>query len=152
MSKKEIATQFLEMASSGDVREAYDRYIHGSFLHHNAYFKGDRQALMTAMEENVREYPEKHDVFICFGEDLNLHAENPHYPLKLISGLSSPLPSLPFSFDKYIPFIELIKVGESGSSELFHSILCCFESELVTQLVTRNPNIGKGRFQGISDI
>ena len=85
MGKKERATKFLEMASSGDVREAYDRYIHGSFRHHNAYFQGDRQTLMTAMEENVREFPEKHyemlrsleegDLVAVHGKVTNVHAK-----------------------------------------------------------------------------
>ncbi len=33
--------QFLKMASDGKVREAYEKYVHSDFVHHNAYFKGD---------------------------------------------------------------------------------------------------------------
>jgi predicted SnoaL-like aldol condensation-catalyzing enzyme len=85
MSKKEMATKFLKMASSGDVSEAYDRYIHESFLHHYAYFKGDGQTLMTAIEEDVREFPEKHyemlrsleedDLVAVHGKATNVHAK-----------------------------------------------------------------------------
>lgn len=38
MSKKEIATAFLQLASSGKVREAYEKYVHPDFRRHNAYF------------------------------------------------------------------------------------------------------------------
>jgi len=44
---------------------------------------------------------------------------------------------LPFSFDKYIPFIELAKTRESVCSDLFRCIPCYFDPEVVTQLVTR---------------
>lgn len=59
MNKKEIATQFLKMAGSGDVRSAYERFIAKNFIHHNQYFKGDRQSLMTAMEEAHKSSPNK---------------------------------------------------------------------------------------------
>ena len=59
MSKKEITTTFLKMASSGKVREAYDKYVHPDFRHHNAYFKGDRESLLVAMEENAITNPNK---------------------------------------------------------------------------------------------
>lgn len=59
MNKKEIATEFLKMASSGRVKEAYDKYIHPDFFHHNAYFKGDRETLMKGMEENSKQFPDK---------------------------------------------------------------------------------------------
>lgn len=39
------------MVSSGQVREAYEKYVHPNFRHHNAYFKGDRESLLVAMEE-----------------------------------------------------------------------------------------------------
>jgi hypothetical protein len=42
MNNKERAISFLCLASSGNVREAYDTYIHPQFRHHNSYFPGDR--------------------------------------------------------------------------------------------------------------
>ena len=51
MSKKEMAISFLKMAGSGDVKSAYAKFIASNFIHHNQYFKGDRQSLLTAMEE-----------------------------------------------------------------------------------------------------
>ena len=60
MSKhKEAAKSFLEMAGSGEVQEAYDRYVAPSFIHHNQYFKGDRQSLLTAMQEASQTTPNK---------------------------------------------------------------------------------------------
>jgi predicted SnoaL-like aldol condensation-catalyzing enzyme len=59
MTKKDIATSFLELASSGKVREAFDKYIHLNFIHHLVFFKGDRESFLTAMEENAREFPDK---------------------------------------------------------------------------------------------
>jgi predicted SnoaL-like aldol condensation-catalyzing enzyme len=59
VNKKEIATSFLRLASSGQVREAYEQFIHAQFRHHNAYFKGDRESLLRGMEENARDFPDK---------------------------------------------------------------------------------------------
>jgi predicted SnoaL-like aldol condensation-catalyzing enzyme len=59
VTKKEIAVNFLKLASSGKVRESYDKYIHPRFIHHNVYFKGGRESLMNAMEENARQFPDK---------------------------------------------------------------------------------------------
>ncbi len=59
MSKKEIAIAFLKMAASGDVDPAYAKSVAANFIHHNQYFKGDRQFLMTAMEEASRKSPNK---------------------------------------------------------------------------------------------
>lgn len=59
MTKKEIAELFLKLASSGKVREAYEKYIHPDFRHHNAYFKGDKETLLLGMEENAQKFPNK---------------------------------------------------------------------------------------------
>jgi len=60
MSKhKEAATSFLKMAGMGKVQDAYDQYIGSSFIHHNQYFKGDGQSLLTAMQEASRATPNK---------------------------------------------------------------------------------------------
>src|SRR5258708_3553244 len=56
---KEIAAAFLQMVTSGQVREAYEKYVSPDFRHHNAYFKGDRQTLMAGMEENGVKFPNK---------------------------------------------------------------------------------------------
>jgi len=57
--KKEIAISFLRLASSGRVSEAYEKYIHPDFRHHNPYFKGDRESLLKGMEESAHQFPHK---------------------------------------------------------------------------------------------
>src|SRR5690554_4145601 len=59
MTKKEIAKDFLNLASSGQPREAFELYVGEDFKHHNAYYKGDRHTLMVAMEESHKETPNK---------------------------------------------------------------------------------------------
>lgn len=59
MTFKDYALDFLKLASSGFVREAYVKYIHPDFVHHNPYFPGDRAALMKGMEENHAQFPDK---------------------------------------------------------------------------------------------
>jgi predicted SnoaL-like aldol condensation-catalyzing enzyme len=58
-AKKEIAVSFLQLASSGKVREAYERHVHPDFIHHNPYFKGDRESLLAGMEESAVAFPNK---------------------------------------------------------------------------------------------
>jgi len=58
-TKKEIAQDFLQLSSKGDSRTAFELYVDQHFKHHNIYFKGDRETLMLAMEENARENPDK---------------------------------------------------------------------------------------------
>jgi predicted SnoaL-like aldol condensation-catalyzing enzyme len=57
--QREIAVSFLNLASSGNVRQAYEKYIHPDFRHHNPYFKGDRESLMKGMEESAAQFPHK---------------------------------------------------------------------------------------------
>lgn len=59
MTKKESAITFLKMAGAGDVRPAYEKFIAHNFIHHNQYFKGDRESLMLAMEEAAKKSPNK---------------------------------------------------------------------------------------------
>ena len=60
MSKhKDAATSFLKMAGTGKVQEAYEQYVAHSFIHHNQYFKGDRQSLLKAMEDASTSTPNK---------------------------------------------------------------------------------------------
>jgi predicted SnoaL-like aldol condensation-catalyzing enzyme len=56
---KETAKSFLAMAGMGKVQEAYDQYVAPSFVHHNQYFKGDRQSLLSAMQEASKSTPNK---------------------------------------------------------------------------------------------
>lgn len=56
---KETAMEFLRLAASGKVREAYNKYVGTGFRHHNAFFRGDAKSLMVAMEENAAKNPNK---------------------------------------------------------------------------------------------
>lgn len=56
---KDAVLSFLKLVVRGDIREAYDTYIHPEFRHHNAYYKGDRASLMAGMEENHIKFPAK---------------------------------------------------------------------------------------------
>ncbi|MCI0697626.1 nuclear transport factor 2 family protein [candidate division KSB1 bacterium] len=56
---KEAAMDFLRLVASGKVREAYRKHVGTEFRHHNAYFRGDAESLMIAMEENAAQNPNK---------------------------------------------------------------------------------------------
>ncbi|MBT2689408.1 nuclear transport factor 2 family protein [Bacillus sp. ISL-47] len=59
LTLKEKAVSFLQLVASGEVRDAYQRYIGPSFSHHNPFFPGDADSLMIAMEENAAQNPNK---------------------------------------------------------------------------------------------
>jgi predicted SnoaL-like aldol condensation-catalyzing enzyme len=59
MSKKDAATTFLKLASAGKVDEAYARFIAPGFIHHNQFFKGDRESLRLAMADAHAKSPNK---------------------------------------------------------------------------------------------
>lgn len=59
LSIKERAVSFLQLTASGKVREAFRSHTASDFCHHNPYFQGDAESLMTAMEENAAENPDK---------------------------------------------------------------------------------------------
>lgn len=54
-----IAVDFLTLASSGRVSEAYSKFIGDGFRHHNPYYEGSAAALQAGMEENARQNPNK---------------------------------------------------------------------------------------------
>ncbi len=58
-SNRDRAVSFLQLASSGSARQAYARYVHPQFTHHNPYFKGDRESLLAGMEESAVQFPNK---------------------------------------------------------------------------------------------
>src|SRR5262245_20369564 len=57
--RAQTAIAFLRMASTGDVRRAYEQYVSPAFRHHNAYFRGDAASLAAGMERNAEENPDK---------------------------------------------------------------------------------------------
>jgi predicted SnoaL-like aldol condensation-catalyzing enzyme len=58
-SHKEVATSFLELASSGQVDRAYADCLTEDFRHHNPHFRGETDALAKAMKENADEHADK---------------------------------------------------------------------------------------------
>lgn len=74
MGKKDISVSFLKMVSAGEVDEAYNKYVHPDFIHHNPYFKGDRQSFVDGMKDNAREFPDKNYETIHALEEGNMVA------------------------------------------------------------------------------
>lgn len=59
MELKEIAVNFLNMCARGNSRKAFKLYADENFKHHNPYFEGDANSLITAMEEDAKSNPDK---------------------------------------------------------------------------------------------
>jgi predicted SnoaL-like aldol condensation-catalyzing enzyme len=59
MTNKEIAVDFLHICALKSPKDAFDKYVHAKFKHHNQYFKGDRDSLVNAMIENDKTHPNK---------------------------------------------------------------------------------------------
>ena len=96
------AVDFLKLVVAGKVQEAYRKYIRKDFVHHNAYFKADRQSLMEAMEEDASENPGKifrlinaiqEEDIVVVHSHIKLDRENPGYALvhifRFVDGLIS---------------------------------------------------------------
>ena len=58
-SLREIAMSFFDLVESGEFRKWFDKYTTHDFIHHNQYFKGDRESIILAIEEDARNNPEK---------------------------------------------------------------------------------------------
>ena len=59
VNRKGAATEFLRLAASGHIRDAFRRYTSRDLRHHNPSFRGDAESLMSAMEENAAQNPHK---------------------------------------------------------------------------------------------
>jgi predicted SnoaL-like aldol condensation-catalyzing enzyme len=75
---KDAAVSFLQSVASGRVREAFARHVGHGFRHHNPYFAGDAEALMTGMEENARQNPDKRLDILRTLQDGDLVAVHSH--------------------------------------------------------------------------
>jgi predicted SnoaL-like aldol condensation-catalyzing enzyme len=58
-SHKGRAIHFLELASSGNVDEAYERFVSPTGTHHSPYFAAGFAALKAGMQENHQQFPDK---------------------------------------------------------------------------------------------
>ncbi len=77
-SHKDAAVSFLRLVGTGKVRDAYERHVDTNFRHHNPFFRGDRDSLVKAMEDNAVKNPDKVlDVKHAF-EDGNYVAVHTH--------------------------------------------------------------------------
>lgn len=78
MTRKEIAQDFLKLASKGESGKAFQDYVGNGFKHHNVYFKGDGHTLMTAMEEAAKTHPDISSEIHHVLEDGDLVAVHSH--------------------------------------------------------------------------
>ena len=58
-SHKDAAVEFLNLAASGKVREAYEKHVGAGFRHHNPFFRGDAASLKEGMQQNAAKNPHK---------------------------------------------------------------------------------------------
>ena len=56
---KAVALQFLQLAASGQVDEAYDNYVDMSGKHHNVYFPAGFPSLREAMKDAHKKSPNR---------------------------------------------------------------------------------------------
>ena len=58
-TRKDSAKAFLQLAASGKLAEAYERFVDmKSFLHHNPYYPGDAESLRKGMEDAAKQFPQ----------------------------------------------------------------------------------------------
>jgi predicted SnoaL-like aldol condensation-catalyzing enzyme len=58
-SNRDRAASFLQLAATGNVDEAYAKYVAPGFVHHNPWFAADRATLAAAMADSARAEPNK---------------------------------------------------------------------------------------------
>ncbi len=98
LSQKDIALDFLSHIIAGKIREAYEKYVSPNFIHHNPYFKGDRESLLLAMEEAHVQFPDK--VFIIYRIFESKDSVAVHSSMQLKSGASPIAVVHMFRFEK----------------------------------------------------
>ena len=59
MSEKDIASAFLMDVVTDKVKEAYRQYVADDFVHHNQYYKSDKDSLLAGMIESNEKFPNK---------------------------------------------------------------------------------------------
>lgn len=116
MTKKEIAQDFLTLASSGYPRKAFELYVADDFIHHNAYFKGDRKTLMLAMEETHKQNPNKVFEMQRALEDGNLVAVHSRVQQVGENAWTGAVIHI-FRFDNNNKVVELLDFGQSVPEE-----------------------------------
>ena len=59
MTNTEIAQSFLKTIMTGEVEEAFEKYISADFKHHNAYTPAGSEALKAGMKQSGSQFPQK---------------------------------------------------------------------------------------------
>ena len=80
---RERALTFLRLAATGKVDEAYTRYAHPQFRHHNPYFPAGASALREGMAAAAKQHPRTSiDVrrAIVEGDVVAVHSHVKHGP------------------------------------------------------------------------
>ena len=54
---KDTAIAFLHLAAGGRAREAFELHAGPRIRHHNAWFRGDAESLIAAMDDAARQNP-----------------------------------------------------------------------------------------------
>jgi predicted SnoaL-like aldol condensation-catalyzing enzyme len=116
-SKKNSAISFLELAASGRARDAFAKYVGTGFRHHNPFFAGDAQALMTGMEENARQNPDKRLDVLRALEDGDLVAVHSHVRQKSTDRGAVVVHLFRFEGER---IVELWDVGQPVPAESVH--------------------------------
>jgi predicted SnoaL-like aldol condensation-catalyzing enzyme len=76
-NNRDIVLNFLSLAASGRVNEAYDRYVDMTGKHHNAYFPAGFSALQQAMKDAHAQSPNKRfspKLTLCDGDLVAVHS------------------------------------------------------------------------------
>jgi predicted SnoaL-like aldol condensation-catalyzing enzyme len=71
-SNRGVALSFFDLVVSGEFRKWFDKHTSYDFIHHNQYFKGDRESLLLAIEEDAMNNPGKQVEVKISLEDGNL--------------------------------------------------------------------------------
>lgn len=71
---KSIALDFLLLASSGQCRQAFEKYVAADFIHHNPYYARDAATLEAGMQANADKFTDKKFVVHRTIEEGNLVA------------------------------------------------------------------------------
>jgi predicted SnoaL-like aldol condensation-catalyzing enzyme len=68
-ARKQAAAEFIRLAGTGRVDDAFGKYVAPGFVHHNPHFGHTAEALKSGMAENARQFPHKRiEVLRVIGE------------------------------------------------------------------------------------
>ncbi len=59
MNNKDIAIEFIQTCALKSPKLAFEKFVNPNFKHHNQYFPGDAQSLMSGMMDADKDSPNK---------------------------------------------------------------------------------------------